>query len=144
MKGEGELLRWSISQDLHHRMTLVAREFRKEQTPSEAVLWQELRRRKLDGLKLRRQQPIGPFVVDFLCATQRLVVEVDGGVHADQQFADRQRQELLESLGLRFIRLPADLVEEDLQAALKQIRGAIRPASAPPSPFKGEGAGGRG
>jgi len=56
-------------------MTEVARGFRKAPTPSEAILWRALRGEALDGRKFRRQQPIGPFIVDFYCSTERLIVE---------------------------------------------------------------------
>jgi 4-hydroxybenzoyl-CoA reductase alpha subunit len=121
-------------------MREVAREFRKTPTVSEAILWSALRARRLDGRKFRRQQPIGPFVVDFYCGTHRLVVEVDGPVHESQAPRDRERQELLETLGLRIVRISAREVEHDLPAALERIRAAFR---LPPPPLPGSG-GGRG
>ena len=63
-------------------------------------MWNSLRRKRLDGRKFRRQQPIGPFVVDFFCPAERLIVEVDGPIHDSQREADRVRQQLLETLGL--------------------------------------------
>jgi adenine-specific DNA-methyltransferase len=106
-------------------MVALARQFRKEPTLSEALLWQHLRRKQLDGYKFRRQQPIGPFVVDFYCAPARLVVEVDGPIHEHQRAADVRRQELLESLGLRFVRVTAHQVETDRAAVLAAIRAAL-------------------
>jgi very-short-patch-repair endonuclease len=120
-------------------MTEIAREFRKQPTPSEAILWQALRGRKLDGRKFKRQQPIGAFIVDFFCGAERLVVEVDGGVHETQQEYDQQRQELLESLGLRFVRVSSQQVETDLNGVLETIRAAFDPHPLTPSPKGGEG-----
>jgi very-short-patch-repair endonuclease len=82
-------------------MTEIARKLRREQTASEAILWEALRNRKLEGRKFRRQHPIGKFVVDFYCNAEGLIVEVDGSIHElpEQQELDRQRQFLLESLG---------------------------------------------
>ncbi|MHB0858108.1 MAG: endonuclease domain-containing protein [Anaerolineae bacterium] len=57
---------------------------RKQSTPAEALLWQNLRGRRLAGAKFRRQHPIGPYVADFYCAEQHLVVELDGPVHLVQ------------------------------------------------------------
>jgi very-short-patch-repair endonuclease len=111
-------------------MVEVAPQFRKQPTPSEAILWQALRGKQLDGRKFRRQQPIGPFVVDFFCPSERLIVEVDGPIHDQQRDADRQRQELLESLGLRFIRIAAADIETDLDATLATIRTALLPPGA--------------
>lgn len=121
-------------------MTEVARRFRKEPTPGEALLWQALRNRRLGGRKFRRQQPIGPFVVDFYCAEERLVIEVDGPVHLGQGRQDRDRQRLLESLGLRFLRLKTDEIENSLASALERICAAFRG----PVPLSRAGRGGRG
>ena len=122
---------WQVPRGLRARMVEVARQFRKNPTPSEAILWQALRGRRLDGHRFRRQQPIGPFVVDFFNAAERLIVEVDGPIHESQREVDAERQRLLEGLGLRFLRLPATLVETDLPSALDAIREACdsRPAA---------------
>jgi len=117
--------RWKVPVFVRARMVGVAREFRKEPTPSEDVLWQYLRRKQLEGRKFRRQQPIGPFIVDFFCAEERLIVEVDGAIHHAQREADAHRQRLLEGLGLRFVRVSAELVESDIATALDRIRCAF-------------------
>ncbi|MFM7447470.1 MAG: DUF559 domain-containing protein [Leptolyngbyaceae cyanobacterium] len=137
--GEGEPDKWEVPEALKEKMLEVAREFRKQPTSSEEILWQALRSRKLDDRKFRRQQPIGSFVVDFFCASERLIVEVDGGIHETQQDLDRQRQELLESLGLRFVRVSSELVETNLPTALEMIRKAFAPHPLTPSPTRGEG-----
>jgi very-short-patch-repair endonuclease len=134
---EGEY--WEITPALKQKMTEVARQFRKEPTPSENTLWQALRGRKLEGRKFKRQQPIGAFIVDFFCGAERLVIEVDGGVHESQQEADQQRQELLEALGLRVVRIPSDLIETDLDAALAVVQQAFSPHPPTSSPKSGEG-----
>ena len=130
---------WKISEELRQRMVEIARQFRKDPTPSEAILWGALRGKQLDGVKFRRQQSIGPFVVDFYAPTQRLIVEVDGPIHDFQQQQDAERQQLLESLGLRFVRVSARLVEADLSRALNLIRAAFLPHPLTPSPLVGEG-----
>jgi very-short-patch-repair endonuclease len=135
--GEGED-HWEVPEALKQKMLEVAREFRKQPTSSEEILWQALRSRKLDDRKFRRQQPIGSFVVDFFCASEQLIVEVDGGIHETQQDLDRQRQELLESLGLRFVRVSSQLVETNLPKALGTIRKAFAPH--PPNPLLPQGA----
>ncbi len=103
-------------------MTEVAREFRKEPTASEDILWQAIRSRRLDGRKFRRQQPIGAFVVDFFCGSERLIVEVDGRIHESQQERDQQRQELLESLNLKVLRVTSQQVETNLNSVLIVIQ----------------------
>jgi putative DNA methylase len=131
--------RIAIPPELHEAMKEIARKLRREQTASEEILWQVLRNRQLDDRKFRRQQPVGAFVLDFYCADERLAVEVDGPIHENQKEADAQRQEILESLGIRFVRLTAAQVEDDLAGALAQIRAAFLP-----SPLRGRGAGGEG
>jgi very-short-patch-repair endonuclease len=117
--------RWNVPDNLRAKMMVVAREFRKAPMPSEAILWEALRGRRLAGRKFRRQQPIGPFVVDFFCPADRLIVEVDGGVHESQRAADREREKLLKSLGLRFVRVSAEQVETNLPAVLANIHRAF-------------------
>ena len=121
-----EYPRFEIPETLRRKMVEVARQFRKEPTRSEAILWRALRGKQLDGVKFRRQQPIGPFIVDFYASAYRLVIEVDGPIHEFQREADQVRQELLEMLGLSVLRLKAELVEKDLPAALAIIRAEIR------------------
>ena len=89
-------------------------------------MWAALRRNRL-GCHFRRQHVIGAFIVDFACLARRLVVEVDGGVHCepDIAFADGRRQTALEALGLRVLRVSAELVERDLPAVLARIRNAL-------------------
>jgi very-short-patch-repair endonuclease len=103
-------------------MTEVARQFWKKPTPSENILWQAIRSRKLAGRKFRRQQPIGAFVVDFFCSSEQLIVEVDGGIHEFQRQYDQQRQELLELLNLKVVRITSEQVEQELDSVLFMIR----------------------
>jgi very-short-patch-repair endonuclease len=117
--------RLQISSELRRRMTDIARQFRKEPTKSEAILWSALRGRKLDDIKFRRQQPVGFFVVDFYNSLHRLVVEVDGPIHEMQVELDIERQQILEALGLNVLRIKAELVEKDLVSALEMIRHKI-------------------
>jgi very-short-patch-repair endonuclease len=123
---ENKFPRLEISPLLRKKMVETARQFRKSPTISEEILWQELRGRKLYGIKFRRQQPIGPFVVDFYASSLRLVIEVDGGIHENQREADQARQEMLEALGLKVIRISAELVENDLRGALRRIEEEVR------------------
>ncbi len=134
-----------VPTDVRRKMIEIAREFRKEPTLGEKILWQALRGKKLDGLKFRRQQPIGYFVVDFYTSTYRLIVEVDGVVHESQREADMARQEILEALGFAVLRIRAETVEKNLPMALSSIRESIRsisPLRTHSSPLMGEGQGG--
>lgn len=99
------------------------------------MLWVGLRDRAL-GAKFRRQQPIGPFVVDFFCSEHSLIVEVDGPIHAEQVEYDRERQELLEACGYRMVRVSVESVVRELGSVLERISRAL---ALPPSTLDGEG-----
>jgi len=71
-----------------------AKEMRKDPTPSERELWRWLRQRRFSGVKFRRQQPLGPFIVDFYSSVARLVVELDGGSHLEKVDYDRMRKKM--------------------------------------------------
>lgn len=132
-----------VAPEVKRKMIEIAREFRKEPTKGEKILWNALRGKNLDGIKFRRQQPIGYFVVDFYASAFRLVIEVDGPIHEQQLEADRVRQDILEMLGLTVLRIKTELVEKSLPHALDLIRMKIQKMKQNiPSPFMGEGQGG--
>ncbi|MFM7192660.1 MAG: DUF559 domain-containing protein, partial [Microcystaceae cyanobacterium] len=137
-EGLGVRSKWEISPELAAKMKVVARDLRRSSTPTEAILWQALRNRQLNNAKFRRQHPIGPFVVDFYCHEAGLIVEVDGSIHdlPEQKTLDQQRQELLESLGLRFLRISSRAIETNLAEVLQTIQQVLLPPSTllPPSP----------
>ncbi len=101
-----------------------AKQLRKSTTPPEDLLWSNLRRKKLEGKKFRRQHPIDNYVVDFYCHEARLVIEVDGIIHLkdDQPLYDKDRQEKLETLGLKVIRFTNKQVENDITVVLQEIK----------------------
>lgn len=130
---------WVIPEALRQKMTEVAKTLRHTPTATENLLWQNLRG-KQRGYKVRRQQPIGVFVVDFYIPQARLVVEIDGLIHTEQQDKDRERQALLEQLGLQFLRFSTAQVEQNLPQVLHTIdKAALTPLS-----LDGRGAGGEG
>jgi len=77
------------------KLTIFAKNLRKNSTKSERLLWKHLRNKQLEGLKFRRPQPIGKYIVDFVCFEKRIVIEVDGGHHALQTDRDLQRDNWL-------------------------------------------------
>ena len=90
---------------LDHRHNVpAARDLRTGETLAEDLLWEELRGRRLDGMKFRRQHPVGTFVIDFCCVEYRLAIELDGGVHEEQQEQDAEREAILAAAGYRVIR----------------------------------------
>ena len=102
-----------------------ARGMRASLTPSEELLWARIRGRRL-GVVFRRQVPLlGRFIADFLAAGPRLVVEIDGGYHAEYVRADARRDAVLARGGYRVLRLDAALVLQDIEAAVARIREAL-------------------
>ena len=93
-------------------------------TRSEALLWQHLRGSRL-GVPFRRQVVLGRYIADFVAPKARLVVEVDGEYHARRAPADARRDAALARLGYRVLRLSAEMVERDIQAALALVRLAL-------------------
>jgi very-short-patch-repair endonuclease len=124
---EREPDRWRVPEGMRRSLRDAARINRKRPTASEEILWTALRGKHLDGLKFRRQHPVGPFVLDFFCAERRVAVEIDGGIHDQQLEADLRRQEAVERLGITFVRIPARMVERDLEESLDLIRAATSP-----------------
>lgn len=102
--------------DIDSNKLQLARRFRQVPTEAEAAAWQILRDRALFGLKFRRQQLIAGFIVDFYCPSQRLVLELDGGVHDDpnQREHDHNRSQVLTRLSIRVLRLPNQAVHEQV------------------------------
>jgi very-short-patch-repair endonuclease len=102
-----------------------ARALRKAMSPPEARLWTALRASRLEGLKFRRQHPLGPYVLDFYCVAARLAVEIDGWGHnlGGRPRQDERRDAWLAGQGVRTLRLPATAVK-DLDGTLRAIRAA--------------------
>ena len=103
-----------------------ARAMRAEQVPAEQKLWRRLRNRSLVRLKIRRQVPIGAYVVDFYCAEASVVVEIDGESHEDRERYDERRTDWLRSRGLTVIRFNNVEVHENLEGVLSAIARACR------------------
>ena len=105
---------------MSNRKTRFARELRRRLTDTERRLWLHLRDGRLAGAKFRRQQPIGPYIVDFVCIAAGLVVELDGGQHLDNE-ADRTRDAWFESRGFRVMRIWDNEVWENLDGVKEMI-----------------------
>jgi very-short-patch-repair endonuclease len=116
-----------------------ARGLRRTSTDAERKVWQLLRSRTLAGYKFRRQQPIDSFVVDFCCLRSRLVIELDGGQHAEKIEYDQRRTDYLVGQGFRVLRFWDHEVFENQEGVLSQILQAVSAPSPQPSPETGEG-----
>ncbi len=117
-----------------------AKELRQNRTDAEKRLWGRLRRKRIDGFRFRQQASIGKYIVDFVCFEAKLVVELDGGQHAEQAEYDDKRTEWLESQGFRVLRFwnneifrNIEGVEEVVQAALRSSGDAHPLPNPPPS-----------
>ena len=97
-----------------------ARQLRKNPTDAERLLWQKLRFWQVNGCKFRRQQPLGNFIVDFVCLEKRLVIEVDGGQHAQNE-SDRRRDDWLRCEGYQVMRFWNDDVLKRTNLVLDAI-----------------------
>ncbi|MES2883993.1 MAG: endonuclease domain-containing protein [Pseudomonadota bacterium] len=119
-----------------------AKQLRLDQTDAEARLWYHLRAHRFLGLKFKRQKPVGPYIVDFICLEHGLAIEVDGGQHNEDQAYDQRRSRYLAAEGLRVLRFWNDEVLRDTDAVLEQIRLVIEseaPSPLTPLPQAGEG-----
>ena len=99
----------------------LALNLRKSMTDAERVLWYNLRDRRLGGWKFRRQHAVGPFIVDFVCLEKKLVIEVDGGQHAEMIVQDDNRTEYLSKSGYRVVRFWNNQVLQETEAVLQVI-----------------------
>ncbi len=106
------------------RTKKLARNLRSRMTGAERTLWSKLRRDGLQGLRFRRQHPIGPYIADFACAPVKLVIEVDGGSHATNAGVrrDLNRTKYLEQRGWRVLRVWNDDIRNNLDGVMRAIR----------------------
>jgi very-short-patch-repair endonuclease len=102
-----------------------ARRLRKNATEAERPLWARLRRQRLDGNRFRRQVPIAGFIADFACHSAKLIIELDGGQHANKVDQDCRRAATIEREGYRVIRFWNNDVFENLEGVLERIREAL-------------------
>ena len=129
-----------------------AQVLRAEPTPAERLMWQMLRGGRLEGIKFRRQSPIGIFIADFHCRELNLVIELDGQIHDDrrQSAHDENRDSYLRSLGCTILRFSNREIFENTEAVLskiletavtlREVRNRQSPSPASPLARQGEGA----
>jgi len=105
---------------------LRARQLRRNPTEVERLLWQKLRFWQIDGFKFRRQQPLGNYIVDFVCFERRLIVEIDGGQHAAQREYDAKRDSWLHDQGFIVLRFWNSDIVENIDGVLQSILDNLR------------------
>ncbi len=109
-----------------------ARQLRQSSTDAEKKLWTLLRRRSLGGWKFRRQEPIGPYVADFVCRRAKLAIEVDGGQHAANRVSEQIRTRFLENQGFRVLRFWNHDVLAKPEGVRTEIAAALEKSKSPP------------
>src|SRR5271154_2325443 len=118
------------------KSTSRARSLRRRSTRAESVLWLQLRDRRLGGFKFARQQPIGRYYIDFVCREKQLIVEVDGGQHADNV---AERDAYVGALGYRVVRIWNNDVLANIEGVLEMLKSELENAPHPvPLPAGGE------
>ncbi len=103
-----------------------ARELRRNETEAERRLWRAIRDRQLSGAKFRRQVPLASYVADLACFESRLIIEIDGGQHADHRAYDEQRSRTLIAQGYRVLRFWNNEIMENLDGVLETIQTALK------------------
>ncbi len=112
---------WSTPARLWRKLQPESRRLRREPTKAEAILWERLRKKRLNGMRFRRQHPIDRFIVDFIAPEAKLIVEIDGPIHERIQEQDQTRQNRLEEMGYRVIRFPNEEVLRSPESVLGKI-----------------------
>jgi len=105
-----------------NRSTSTAKALRRRSTHVENLLWQRLRAKQVEGYKFRRQQPIGFYIVDFVCFERKLVIELDGGQHAREKAEDEIRDDWLKKGGFTVLRFWNHEVVENMAGILETVR----------------------
>ena len=125
---------WQVSSKQRTR----ARALRRALTDAERIIWNAIRAHRLCGANFRRQTPIGPFIVDFVCHAAGLIIEIDGGQHFEPEYMkrDARRDAFLASKGYRMLRFNNHDVMTNRQGVLETIAAAIAPAPSPSLPRK--------
>lgn len=117
----------------HNRPTLKSnrKELRKNLTLAEAFLWKQLQKKQLEGRKFRRQHSIDHYIVDFYCASEKLIIELDGQIHinATVEEKDEVRTQYLEKTGFTLIRFENKMVFENLSSVLQEIKSNFNHAT---------------
>ncbi|MEO0250316.1 MAG: endonuclease domain-containing protein [candidate division WOR-3 bacterium] len=115
------------------RLTQRARALRQQPTDAEKLLWRYLRAKQLGGVNFRRQEPIGKYIVDFVCFSHRLVIELDGGQHARarEQLSDPQRDAWLREQGFKVLRFRDSDVLQNIGGVIETIHHALLASCSP-------------
>ncbi|MCR4286846.1 MAG: endonuclease domain-containing protein [Deltaproteobacteria bacterium] len=106
------------------KITLLARNLRKAPTEAEKLLWRHLRLKQIEGFKFRRQAPVEDYIADFACLEKKLIIEVDGGQHAESD-KDIKRDRWFKENGFKVLRFWNSEVLDNTEGVLEVIRGEL-------------------
>jgi very-short-patch-repair endonuclease len=106
-----------------------ARVLRREMTPAERIVWEQIRANRLNGLRFKRQYPVGQFILDFACASVRLGIEIDGSSHDGHERQDQFRDQYLEHYGWAILRFTNEDVLMSLSGVLQTIAAFVESRS---------------
>jgi very-short-patch-repair endonuclease len=115
----------------------MAKGLRKNFTDTEKLLWRHLRAKQMEGYKFRRQEPMGSYIVDFVCQEKKIVIEVDGGQHAVEREKDCERDKWLEGQGYKVLRFWNNEVLTNINGILEVIRNNLNHPLPNPPPSRG-------
>jgi very-short-patch-repair endonuclease len=118
---------------MRDNVSAIAKALRKRLTDSERLLWRHLRAKQAGGLKFRRQESIGKYIVDFVCHEKRIVIEVDGSQHSLDKECDEKRDQWLKEQGYNVLRFWNNEVLENIEGVLEVIRNSLLSPSLNPS-----------
>jgi very-short-patch-repair endonuclease len=110
-----------LYKDIPKHVTLLSRKLRNNMTESEKILWAKISKKQLNGLKFRRQFPIGRYIADFYNHERKLIIEIDGSIHNEQKDYDKNRENNLEAHGYSIIRFTNDEVINNIDLVLEKI-----------------------
>lgn len=125
-----------------HNLNSFAKQLRNNATDVERLLWQQIRNSQFEGVKFRRQQPIENFIVDFVSFTPKLIIELDGGQHAENRIYDQQRDKCLRKNGFVVLRFLNNEIIDNIEGVLEVIRLQCLEGTSPtpqPPPARGGG-----
>ncbi|TDS12629.1 leucyl-tRNA synthetase [Maribacter caenipelagi] len=135
-KGEGTAPGYMTGGNNSHLLLDRAKEMRANPTAAESVLWESIKSKKLD-YKFRQQHLIDDFIVDFVCLSKKLVIEVDGEIHETQKEADLKRTKVLNGLGYKVVRFKNEKVIGNIDGVLEEIKAHLEQQNIPPSGARG-------
>ena len=134
--GEGE---GGGDKHLNTNSTPIAKNLRKKLTDTERLLWTRLRAKQLEGLKFRRQEPIGEYIVDFVCYEKGIVIEADGGQHSFEKEKDATRDKWLKKEGFKVLRFWNNEILTNIEGVLEVIRKECLCSPSPSPSHQGRG-----